>query len=295
MKRNFFIRSLKLSCIFVSVFVGSGATATDVGGNAASIRPEQSAQAVKKPGPLLSISADALLHKLKQNQPITLVDIRSPREFETAKIPGSINIPLYAIKKKAFLKTVPFVLIDDGYRNKSLESQCKTLRAEGFRISFLFGGLNGWQQRGGPLQKDAFEHKGFNRISPQAFYQEKEYEQWIVINASKNQTPTSMELFPNAFHMPVIDHAEPNLLAVTKKTEPGKSNLHCPLLIFNEDGRQYAKIEKVVEKSGLLNVIYLEGGLRAYDEFLNHLAQSIKPRKQRLKTMGECTKCGTEN
>jgi rhodanese-related sulfurtransferase len=295
MKRKAFIISLKLSCILVSVFAGSGATATDVGGNAPSIQPGQSAQAVKRPSSLLSISADSLLHKLKQNQAITLVDIRPPREFRTAKIPGSINIPLYAIGKKAFLKSVPFVLIDDGYRNNSLESQCQILRAEGFKAYFLIGGLNGWQQRRGPLQKDAFENKTFNRISPQAFYQERNYEQWIVINASKSQTPTSMELFPDAPHMPVIDGAGLKALAITKQEGPGKSNLHCPLLIFNEDGRRYAKIERIVENAGFLSAFYLEGGLRAYDEFLDHLAQSLRPREQRLRTMGECTKCGTEN
>jgi rhodanese-related sulfurtransferase len=291
MKKNSFIRSLLLPWVFVLVFAQISSTAADVFGKTAPVRSVQGAQIVRMSNPTLSVSADALLHKLRQNQPITLVDIRSPEEFDKSRIPGSINIPLYAIKTKAFLKSVPFVLVEDGYRYKSLESQCRNLRDEGFEASFLIGGLNAWKHRGGPLQKEVFELKTFNRISPQAFYQEKNYEEWIVINASTEQTPASMELFPNALHIPVIDGAGNVAINLKKKTGPGRSRLSCPLMIFNEDGNQYRKIEKIIEKAGLLNAFYLEGGLRAYDEFLNHLALSRKPRDERLKTSRACGAC----
>jgi rhodanese-related sulfurtransferase len=291
MKRRPSIPSLLLSIVFSLVFAVSGTTAKGVSARTTSNSPGHSVKVLKKPNPTLSISVDALLNKLRQSQPVTLVDIRSPSDFDTAGIPGSINIPLYTIKTKAFLKSVPFVLIEDGYRFKYLERQCEALRAEGFAASFLTGGLNAWKHRGGLLRESAFQRKTFNRISPQAFYQAKNDEGWIFINASKEQTSASIELFPRAFHINIIGHAEPTLLAVKRKAEPGKSDFFGPLLIFNEDGNQYEKIEKIIEGVGFLNAFYLKGGLRAYEAFVNHLALARKPRDERLKSSRECGAC----
>ena len=41
-----------------------------------------------------TISAAAVIKKLKQNRNILLVDVRPKTEFEKFKIPGSINIPI---------------------------------------------------------------------------------------------------------------------------------------------------------------------------------------------------------
>jgi rhodanese-related sulfurtransferase len=271
MDRKTLTRSLILSCVFALIPPESGISAS--------------------PNPILSISADALLHKVKQNQPITLVDLRFPKEFDKARIRGSINLPLYAIKTKAFLKSVPFVLIEDGYRNRFLESLCRTLQNEGFKASFLMGGLNAWKQRGGPIEEDIFSPKTLNRISPQAFYQEKNDEEWIIVDASATHTPLSMSLFPHAHHIPFIDHPAPAVSAVKNRAEPGKAGLSYPFLIFNEDGNQYDRMQKIIEKAGILNVFYLQGGLGGYEAFLKHLVQSRRPRDERRKTSRQCGTC----
>jgi rhodanese-related sulfurtransferase len=294
MKINPFIRFLILFCVFVSVFVGSGSTAIEVGGKVASIPTEHSAQAAKRPSPLLSISPEALLHKMKQNQPITLVDIRMPGEFDKARIPGSINIPLYAIRTKAFLRSAPFVFVEDGYHYRSMEKECGILKEAGFKAFHLIGGLNAWKQRGGPLQGKAFEVMALNRIFPQAYYQEKDQEEWMVIDASAKQTPKSIALFPNALHMPFRDVAE-FVVNIKKKMESGKSNLSYPLLVFNEEGNQYEKFESNMSRAGFGNAFYLQGGLMAYEAFIDCLALSRAPREERLKTLRECPKCGNEN
>ena len=40
---------------------------------------------------------------------LTLVDVRSTDDFQRLHIPGSLNIPLYAVKTKIFLKSFPMV------------------------------------------------------------------------------------------------------------------------------------------------------------------------------------------
>jgi hypothetical protein len=53
---------------------------------------------LKKRNPTFSISVESVRQKLKENQNILLVDIRKKDEFEKFSIPGSINIPLFAVK-----------------------------------------------------------------------------------------------------------------------------------------------------------------------------------------------------
>ena len=46
------------------------------------------------------ITVNELL-KLKKNNEVTLVDVRSPSEYKEATIPGSINIPFFNDEERA--------------------------------------------------------------------------------------------------------------------------------------------------------------------------------------------------
>ena len=62
--------------------------------------------------PDLLISADSVLLDRALKKELLLVDIRPAAAFGKLRIPGSLNIPLYAIKTKTFLKKHDLVLID---------------------------------------------------------------------------------------------------------------------------------------------------------------------------------------
>jgi hypothetical protein len=83
-------------------------------------------------------------------------------------------VPLFTIKTKGFLKSTPFVLINEGYYYGQLEQECKRLRDPGFTaVWILNGGLNAWRQKGAPLNGDIFAQKELNRMPPQVFFEEK--------------------------------------------------------------------------------------------------------------------------
>jgi len=272
---------------------------------------------LKKHDSSLTVSVESVLYKLKQKQNITLVDIRKPEEFEKVRIPGSINIPLHAVKTKNYLKLQPVVLVNNGYQYTLLEKECKNLNKKGFKAKILKGGLNSWRKRKGPFAGDVFAQKELNRVSPRAFYQEKNYANQVVIDVSKTQTKESKKLIPCAIHIPFLDNpAELDILlsgvstegkkhlnlralsvsAVNKKTaSKQKNNPFISILIFNENGNGYEKVEKTIEKSGLNNVFYLKGGLKGYKKYKEHLALSRQPRSSRLKTINRCKNCGKED
>ena len=118
------------------------------------IKNKELSHNTKKRNPAFALSTDAVLHKIKEKQPITLVDIRGKDQFKTVSIPGAINIPLYAIKTKIYLKSQPLILINEGYHYEPLERECAQLRKAGFQAWILHGGLTGWKQTGGPLNGD---------------------------------------------------------------------------------------------------------------------------------------------
>ena len=86
----------------------------------------------KRRNPAFAISAESVLQKLRENQDIILIDVRKRVEFEKFRIPGSINIPLFAIKTKAFLKSKSLVIVNEGYNYSELEQECEHLREAGF-------------------------------------------------------------------------------------------------------------------------------------------------------------------
>ncbi len=114
------------------------------------------ARSLKKHDASLAITVEAVLYKLRQNQQLTLVDVRSREDFERLYIPGSVNIALFVVKTKTYLKSAPVVLVNEGFRYAELEDECRRLAKRGFKVSILDGGLPAWQRKGGQLTGDLF-------------------------------------------------------------------------------------------------------------------------------------------
>ena len=254
----------------------------------AAIPSELTAKRLKKPDHSFLVSAESVLQKIKRKQKIILVDIRKPGEFERISIPGSINIPLYFIKSKAFLKLKPLVLVNTGYPHSQMEKECKSLRSKGFNVAVLTGGILSWHRKGGQLKGDLFALNGYNQISPRSFFQEKDYANQMVLDVSKKHTEASKQLIPTATHMPFFNNLNlGDLLAAAVN----KADIKY-FLIFNENGDHYEKIEKTLQKKGLENTFYLTGGLNAYEIYLQHLVLSRQFRDSRIQKIDKCRTCG---
>jgi rhodanese-related sulfurtransferase len=253
------------------------------------IPDELIARKIKKHDPSLAISVEAVLYKLKRNQKLTLVDVRSKKDFERLHIPGSINIPPYAVKTKTFLRSAPVVLVNEGFRYAELENECRRLAERGFAMSILDGGLPAWKRQGGQLAGDLFALDEMKAVSPQIFFREKDYENTVVVDISPMRSETSTKLISYASHFPVFDNSErsmPELRKLIKKNKPFQS-----ILLFNESGEQYEKAEKMMNRMGI-ELFYLQGGVAAYQKYLEGLMLSWKPRDSRMKTIGNCKPCG---
>ncbi len=240
----------------------------------------------------LLVSASSVQNRLtSKRSSIILVDVRSVGSFNKIRIAGSINIPLYAIRTKTFLKSKPLVLVNEGYGYSKLIDECSRLKNTGFTsVSILNGGLNGWIGEDSHLEGNHFDQKNINRISPRSFFEDKDYKDIIVINIVKEQNSQVPSLISRSLSVPFSKD-------ISKLTEEVKSKISStgkskPLyvLIVCDDEEVYEKIDKYIRSQITWTVFYLEGGLFAYNEFLKNQALMWKPEKT-VMTGKPCLTC----
>jgi rhodanese-related sulfurtransferase len=112
-----------------------------------------------------TITAEELKTKLAGNQPVTIIDVRSPEGYaaSTTTIKGAIHFKVRKIKsrlKYAPLKDLPkdreIVTYCACPKDESSISAAQVLQASGFkRVRVLQGGWNEWLRANGPVEPRA--------------------------------------------------------------------------------------------------------------------------------------------
>lgn len=97
------------------------------------------------------IEPKALAQMLNRGEPVQLIDVRSPREYDEAHVPGAINVPLEQVESRLsdLRPGQPAVLICQSGRRADM---CRTI-LENHRddLIVLEGGTSAWMQEGLPI------------------------------------------------------------------------------------------------------------------------------------------------
>lgn len=101
--------------------------------------------------------------RLIEEHQAALIDVRTPGEFASERIPGSRNVPLAALKaERAALAEagVPVVLVcASGTR----AGQAREMLGEDTEAHVLEGGLTAWKQEGAPVESSGRKVWGMER------------------------------------------------------------------------------------------------------------------------------------
>ena len=187
-----------------------------------------------------------------------LVDVRDPGDFESFRIPGSVNIPIYALKTKNFLKSKKVILVNEGWGYNRLQQECFSLLSNGFKdVKILNGGLNSWKASGETIQGDVFAQRNLDRMSPEVFHEEKQIEDLIVVDVSEEDL-LARDLIPRDAVIPFSGDKKNwgSILAAELKSR--KNRALNSVLIFNTNGDRYEEIEKQLQGPGIGSVFFLE-------------------------------------
>ncbi|MBW1706816.1 MAG: rhodanese-like domain-containing protein [Deltaproteobacteria bacterium] len=253
--------------------------------------PELPSWELKKHDPSLFVSPETVLYALKQKQDMVLVDVRDARDFESFRIPGSINIPLFALRTKTFLKHKQLVLINEGFNYGPLERECRNLKDTGFnRVRILKGGLRYWNQKGLPVEGDVFSLKNLKEVSPREFFSERNYGNVAVVDVSETMGPEARQLMPRAKSLPYPGQAKKFVGELKKMLYRHEGDPLMSVLIYNRNGTYPERMVSLIRKAGIKSVFYLRGGLEGYGRFLKQQAL-IRQTKNSKKIVKRCVTC----
>ena len=186
------------------------------------------------------------------------VDVRSAQAHDRLRIPGSLQIPLYAVKTKGFLRGRPVVLVDDGHGSPALEEECRRLREMGHSdLSIWYGGLNAWRRRGGRLEGG--DGAGVDRVPPLALNDIAYAADWLVVDAGGEETRRVDGAVAISFDASKKDEFS-SALAAAVQARPQVASV----LIATETGEDYGAMAEAVGKVDAF-AFYLEGGWTAWE------------------------------
>ncbi len=245
--------------------------------------------------PDLFVNAETLKRQERSGSLPMLIDVRNSNDFNAFRIPGSVNLPLFAVKTKSMFKSGPIVLFNEGYNNSPLIWECEKLRKNGFDAAILFGGLMAWKNSNGAVEGDYFELKTARQIPGRIWFSEQKNDCWVCVDASSESTGTDPDktgqtIFPKAFRIPYAEPAEPfaRQVAQAVKTRETSSRFYA-LMVFTQDGRAYPAIEKALNDFPCL--FFLKDGLAGYKSFLKDLELArTQKRTIKGKKCGSCPK-----
>ena len=217
---------------------------------------------------------------IADKESIALVDVREASDFEKLRIQGSMNIPLYLIKTKPFLKNQTVVLVNEGYAYTQLEIERTRLGELGFaKVFILEGGLNAGSKSQDTLAGDPFEIEKTADVSPKVFFLERHWDNWTFIDASAPDFKEGEHLIPEAIRVPFSGDEDDFIKRLHDTLDGSQDKAGSSVLFFDQNGERYAALKHLVRKSGLKKVFFLEGGLEGYKSFLNNQALMRQPLK----------------
>lgn len=236
------------------------------------------AQAAERPP---GISAAVLLQADSTVQDVLLVDVRPSRSFSRVRIPRSVNIPLFAVKSKTFLRGKDVVLVNEGFQVSLLERECRTLQSVGMKsVRVLEGGIVSWAAMGGPLEGDAVALQELRMVDPGALAAEgaSRAHLSIVIEGSAEKTSS---LLPDARYVPFDSGGEGFLTRLGATLRDAGVGRSSTVLLVDGTGSTYARLQVLLRDAKFrganpANIYFLAGGLEGYRAYLERQMALIK-------------------
>ena len=186
-----------------------------------------------------------------------IVDVRPADEYAQARVPNSLNIPLYAVKTKLFLKGRRIVLMDQGNMNVVLEEECRKLRAMGFPdVSLWYGGLNAWRRRGGSVE--GLGPADVAAVKPVWALDIFRATDWLVVGLNSNAS----ESVEGGMVCP-FDPAHPELFAAAVNAAIETRPEVGSVLVVADEGMNMAEVMATAPRINAF-LFHLEGGWAAW-------------------------------
>ena len=232
------------------------------------------------------VGADWLSSKAASGIAVEVVGIGGDRGGRPG---GGIQVLGFSLRYKEVVRGRGIVLVGDGYRYRDLERARNALREGGHGdVWILWGGVHAWQQEAGAGMGDAEREWAVRGIRAWEFFGEREYEHWRVIDVSVRD---GGENSPRFWGAEVVDgRLDANEFgnALRALADDGAEGDDRITLVVSEGGENYERVQAALRDRRVGEVFYLEGGMKAYREFVA-LQEAVARKGQR--TSGAPRRC----
>jgi len=208
---------------------------------------------------------------------IVSIDTRAEGAFAVASVPNSLNLPIFSLKSKPYLKTKRLLLLGEPYQIRALDETCNDLQQRGFgEVQVLVGGLESWQAAGLPLHGDALAH-ATRIVSAQDFVRESQYRPWIVVNASNGSSPLtcSGEMITLPYSGDLVNYVAQLKSSITANLNSDETRF-CALFLDDNFPAKDIPVLTQMLTAQLPRTFIVDGGVPALELYQKQHAKSLK-------------------
>ncbi|MGI9304526.1 MAG: rhodanese-like domain-containing protein [Gammaproteobacteria bacterium] len=192
------------------------------------------------------------------------VDTRGAPEFARYRIPGSINLPVHAIKTSNLIRDRSLVLVAADHDVSALQSECAKLATAGSgSVSILSGGLDAWQRSGGALDGDPPPLSSVTLISARAVFAHRDKHPWLVVSLAASDLVRHH--FEQSISLP-HPHGNPRRFNAQLEAAIEASALQDPFILFV--GKNGNEAPEALVHIDVRNAFFLHGGIENYDRYI---------------------------
>lgn len=202
---------------------------------------------------------------------VLVVDVRGENAFRKGHAPGAIELPLFAVKGKNFLRDRTVIVMDEGWGRAAAE--IRRLRTEeGMSQLWLWpGGLVAWRDLGGQVEGDGpFDA---DRLSSDTVEPIASMPEWLVVDASAKSDDESMPLPDGTLRIPFHRGEEKTFQAALDRELEAADALF--VLIGTESGQDAADVAELGSAMAC-GVFHLSGGWTEWRNWQQTMAKSRK-------------------
>ncbi len=215
-----------------------------------------------------------------------LIDIRKQSAFAQFRIPQSINLPLFTLKNKSFLKKRNLVLINEGFDSGILVDEIDKLRHDGFKnIKILHGGLKSWRDNGGRLDGDFWAMQQLAYIHPKQLQTSSNAGYWKGIDISIKNSSALHNSAEGLTHIPLLENTN-RFSEQINSLLPGDTTCSPYIVLIDEQGEAYTGIENNLREQK--HIYFLQGGLKGWRTYLQEQTVMMESTETRTKSCDTC-------
>lgn len=202
---------------------------------------------------------------------VLVVDVRGPEAFRKGHVPGAMELPLFAVKGRHFLRDRTVVVMDEGWGRAAAE--VRRLRSEeGMTRLWLWpGGLVAWRDLGGTVEGDGpFDA---DQLPPETVEPIAATREWLVVDAGVPRGGEEAPLPSGTLRIPFRRGEEAAFQAALDREVAAADALF--VLVGTESGQEAADVAALTSAMAC-GVFHLQGGWAGWRNWRQTMEKSRK-------------------